>query len=229
MKFKLVVASALAILAFSLPVFMVHALPSGITVDGDPSDWTALGLSTIGTDPPYNIKSYHDISSDLLEVWACMDSSCLYLMMKVRGGDSYDFRQVAYEVWMNVDPNAGTGSVGKWDYAAILGSRSYTYLFNWNETTLSFSAVNNGNYSGKAGGLGYIEWGIPMTIIGNVSSVELMFFTWDSYLDETVNKIQVTVTPTMVIPEFFSTIVLVLPLTIAASAVALLKKRTRHA
>jgi hypothetical protein len=150
-------------------------------------------------------------------------------MMKVRGGDSYDFRQVAYEVWMNVDPNAGTGSVGKWDYVAILGSRSYTYLFNWNETTLSFSAVNDGSYSGKAGGLGYIEWGIPMTIVGNVSSVELMFFTWDSYLDETVNKIQVTVTPTMVIPEFFSTIVLVLPLTIGASAVALLKKRTRHA
>ncbi|MCJ7768553.1 hypothetical protein MUP79_09205 [Candidatus Bathyarchaeota archaeon] len=231
MKLKLVVASVLAILTLSLPVFMVHALPSGITVDGDPSDWTAFGLSAVGTDPPYNTPhSFNPISSDLLEVWTCKNDTHLFLMMKVRGGTP-DITDAGFIISINVDPGQPTGDQGGDDYF-VSASNYGGSLYRWNITTLTWDYVfsSESNVACAHGGLGYIEWGVPVSAIGgNVSNLELDFYTYDkTFNSETVNQIIVTLSPPATIPEFPSLLLLLLPLVAVMTAIMAFKK-SRHA
>lgn len=192
-----------------------------IIIDGNPNDWVALGLSPIGTDPPYNTETYHHISSDLLEAWACRDEVNLYLMIKVRGGYSFDWDRVDYSVWINIDPEADTGAIGKWDYAVSDGHYNLGSLFAWNETILTWSYRSG--LQAHAGSLGHIEWKVPLNIIGNVTDFEFRYYTWDSYLHETVNEIRCTATLNIV-PEFSSFLFLLAFMTTTLMALVFYRK-----
>jgi len=172
--------------------FTIHV--TTITVDGDPTDWEILGLSPVGTDPPYNIETYHHISSDLLEGWAYNDTENLYLMIKVRGGYSFDWDEVSYNVLIDVDPGNGTGSPSGYDYAITDGHYGSGSLYKWNET-LTWEYYKS--LIANPGSKGHIEWKIPLDYIGNPKKVRLEFYTWDNYLDETVNSIEAV----YIIPE----------------------------
>lgn len=184
-------------------VFTVHASTSGgLTIDGDSTDWVAEGLSAVGTDPPYNEPhSYNPICTDLLEAWACKNETHLFLMMKIRGGTP-DFDDAFYVVSMNIDPNGNTGELSGDDYYVSCLYNS-GYFARWNQTTLSWNSISNSNVSSKAGGLGYIEWSIPLSEVGgNVSNLKLYFYTYDRTYDDLVNSITVTLSPPTTIPEF---------------------------
>lgn len=225
MKLKLLFVLISILVLF--PVSIVHATPSGIIVDGDPSDWTAFGLSPVGTDPPYNTPhSYNPICSDLLEAWACKNETMLFLMMKVLGGTP-NFTEALYVVNMNVDPEGTTGDYRGDDYF-VSRNINGAYLYTWNATTLAWNQISS-EVTGKTGDLGYIEWGVPLNEIGgNASSLKLLFYTYDRTYSQLVDSITVTLSPPVTIPEFPFTLMLMLPLATVIVAVAFFKK-SRHA
>jgi hypothetical protein len=211
------------------PVFVAHATPSDIVIDGDSSDWTSAGLSAVGTDPPYNTPhNYNLISSDLLEAWACKNETMFFLMMKVRGGTP-DFTETDYAVFINVDPEGNTGDQFGYDCFVSQVSSGQGVLFPWNTTILTWDMpLPNSKVTGKAGGLGYIEWGVPLNEVGgNASSLKLCFYTYDTTFNELVNEIIVTLSPPVTIPEFSSMLTLALPLAAVIAVVALFKRFRR--
>jgi hypothetical protein len=210
--------------------FAVQASTStGIIIDGDPSDWISAGLSPVGTDPPYNLRhSYNPVCTDLLEAWACKNETMLFLMMKVRGG-APDFQAGFYSVLIDVDPGGNTGDRLGYDYFVAQTSSDGAYLFSWNKTTLTWDQPSNSKVTGKAGVLGYIEWGVPLNEIGgNASSLKLDFYTFDNIHSETVNDITVTLSPPVTIPEFPFTFMLT-PLLAAVIVVVAFFRRFQRA
>jgi len=186
-------------------IFVVQASTStGIIIDGDPSDWTTFGLSPVETDPSFNEPhSYNPVCSDLLEAWACKNQTMLFLMMKVRGGTP-DFDEAQFMVMINVDPDRNTGDQVGNDYF-VAQIKYGGYLFIWNTTTLTWNEpFSNSKVIGKAGGLGYIEWGVPLNEIGSsASNLKLSFVTYDSTFNQEVNNIMVTLSPPITIQDVF--------------------------
>lgn len=175
-----------------------------ITIDGKPDDWLALGANAryVGFDPPYNIELGQVDSSDLLEGWACGDNESLYLMMRVRGS-VFDWVKVSYDVWINVDPSQNSGALNRWDYAVFDVHYDTGDLLKWNETGSQWSYY--AAVEASAGNLGYLEWKVPLSLIGNSTQFEFMFYTWDNDGYVTVNEIDSGV---VTVPEFPSLFIL---------------------
>lgn len=161
-----------------------------IIVDGEIDDWQQAGLRPLATDAAYNIKSYHHISSDLLEGWACRNETCLFLAMKIRGGYSFDWENVMYCVTLDVDLDRRTGSPEGNEYLVKDGMRGFGFLYQWDPETLTWKV--RWPLKTDAGQKGYIEWEVPLHLIGDPEKVRLTFLTWDNYLDETVNSATAT-------------------------------------
>jgi hypothetical protein len=185
---------AIVVYVLLLASFPIVQANGGITIDGNPNDWVALGLSPIGTDPPYNIKSYHDICADLLEAWVHCDSNNLYLMIKVRGGYPADWDTTTYMIGLD-DKNSSTGDPNGYDYV-VGGSQNVGVLLGWNETTLSWNT--KGRLEMAAGDLGYVEWLVPFSYIHVMENVDFEFVSHDKYFG-VVNTIRVN---NVTIPEF---------------------------
>ena len=198
---------------------LVRALGT-IIIDGDPSDWTALGLTPAGTDPPYNIKSYHDICADLLEAWVYHDVDNLYLMIKVRGGYPADWDRNSYLIALDTDMNKSTGDQLGNDYG-VAGSDALGALLVWNETTLSWNG--KAQVEMKAGNTGYIEWRVPFSEISTTGQGDITVASYDDILKETVNTIFLD---NIVIPEFSMPFLLVVPAT-ATLVFAVYRRKTR--
>ena len=152
-----------------------------IIVDGNVSDWIALGLSPLGTDPPNNIEDYHDISSDLLEAWAHMDPENLFPAMKVNGEGTYNFDRIRYRVYLGTDMEDYNVAYFDWDGEGI------GRLFYWDEDAQMWQMLEY--IDTKAGFGGYIEWKVPLILINNSTSISLDFVTIDDYYSEEVNRI----------------------------------------
>jgi hypothetical protein len=160
-----------------------------IIVDGDPSDWLALGLAPAGADPPYNIKTYQqNICADMLEAWVHNDSAYLYLMIKVRGGYPDKWQTTLYAIMMDTDQNASTGNPEGYDYM-ISAIDAEGWLSIWNKTTLDFEAQKR--ISVAAGDLGYVEWCFLLNDIQHQEKITFTFNTiqQDTAYDGIVNSI----------------------------------------
>jgi PKD repeat protein len=186
------------------PYFRIIQAETSIIIDGNLSDWVALGLTPIGTDSFYNIKNYNDISSDLLEAWAYANLENLYLAMRVNGKGSYNFDEVTYEIYINTDKE-----FYKVKYYYWYDEKGYGYVFYWDEENGTWQARLS-NIEAQAGPDGYIEWRVPFFdeyggrvfdyYSGNVS---MQFTTYDCYYQERVNSICVN----FCLPEQFSSFV----------------------
>jgi len=180
----------------------IHAETTTITVDGNPNDWIELGLNPVGTDPPFNIESYHDICADLLEAWVYNDTENLYFMIKVRGGYPEDWDRNTYFISIDADKNLETGGGMGWEYI-ISGMDGSAFFSIWNQTTLEFDIKYTLEIA--AGDTGYIEWAVPLNYLNYTGKMDLKFSTWDNILKETVNSI--TVKDICIIPEISSNII----------------------
>lgn len=198
---------------------------ASITVDGDPSDWTALGLSSMGTDPAFNIQPYHDTCTDLLEAWACNDSINFYLMIKVRGGYPDEWDTTMFQILMDTDQNLNTSSPEGAEYE-VIGFKGQD-LSKWNATTLEFETKRLVPVAAGSGG--YVEWSV---FLGDTQSPNKTDFTFntvhkhDSALDGVVNTITLK---DIVVPEFPSS--LLVPVFVFAASVPVLicRRKARHA
>lgn len=202
-------------------IFVIPVHAADIVVDGDPSDWTALGLTPLGTDPPYNIKSYHDTCADLLEAWVYYDSNNLYLMIKVRGGYPDDWDNNVYFIALDTDQNSHTGSQIGAEYV-VMGSDGSGALYVWNKITLEFDFEKFIPIA--AGDLGYVEWCVSLEDIQRPEKANLKFDTFDDIFDDTVNTIYLH---DVAIPEFPSFLILPLFMIATSLAVTIYKKRNQ--
>jgi hypothetical protein len=152
----------------------------------------------------------------------------LFLMMKVRGGTP-DFDEANYVANINVDPDGNTGDQSGDDYFIAQISSGMCGLFPWNTTILTWgSPLPNSKVTGKAGGLGYIEWGIPLNEIGgNASNLKLYFYTYDKTYSDLVNSITVTLSPPTTIPEFpsLATLMIAIVMTSLAPIILVAKRK----
>jgi len=174
------------------PCFHIVQAEGSIVIDGDVSDWIALGLSPVGTDPPNNIQDYHDISSDLLEGWAYADLENLYLAMKVNGDGSYNFDRIRYRVYLSTDTEYYNVAYFDWNGEGI------GRLFYWDDEAGIWQMLEY--VDTHAGFEGYIEWKVPLTSINNPVSTSLAFVTIDDYYSEEVNRIEGTVSRPQELP-----------------------------
>ncbi|MGQ9691199.1 MAG: Ig-like domain-containing protein [Thermoproteota archaeon] len=164
------------------PCFHIVQAEGAIVIDGDISDWIALGLSPVGTDSPNNIQSYHDVSSDLLEGWAYIDLENLYLSMKVNGDGSYNFDRIRFRVYLTTDTEYYNVAYFDWDGEGV------GRLFYWDGEAGMWQMLEY--VDTQAGLKGYIEWKVPLTSINNPVSISLAFVTIDDYYSEEVNRIE---------------------------------------
>ena len=167
----------------------------GILIDGNPIDWTTLGLKPVGTDAPYNIESYDESCSDLLELWVYVDSDYFYLMIKVAGGYPESWDRYGYLISLDTDRNSKTGDQTGCEYI-IVGVDGYGRLGVWNSITLEHDYRN---CDMKAGNLGYIEWRVPISSLNLNGSPDVYAGTFDDTFDRIVNFIAVKKTAS---PEF---------------------------
>jgi hypothetical protein len=175
------------------PCFHITQANSIILIDGNISDWLALGLSPIGTDPPNNVGD-HDISSDLLEAWAYTDTENLYLAMKVNGGGFYNYDNVEYQIYLNTDTETYKVKYFHW-----YDDKGYGYLFYWDEGSEIWQ-TRIPSLEAHAGPGGYIEWKVPYfdsygmrALEYNSTLISLRFTTFDNYYGEEVNSIRATI------------------------------------
>ncbi len=196
-----------------LSIQTARAEGQAITIDGDPSDWEALGLRPVATDPPYNIESYHDTCADLLECWVYNDTSNLYFMIKVRGGYPSDWDNTAYLITIDADRNENTGNELGWDYS-VFSKDAQAFTMVWNEEILDWDKLEDINVA--AGSIGHIEFRVSLESMDLSEEIDLVYGTYDDILSEGVNS--VTVNHVSVIPEFPS--LLILPLFMIATLLA---------
>jgi len=220
-KVTLLVELTILFSLFLLVLPMKQVVAEGsIVVDGDSADWEDLGLAPMGTDPPYNKQSYHDICADLLEAWVYTSTENLYLMIKVRGGYPDDWNTNAFDIYLDIDRNSATGDPVGSDYL-VRGFASTGSFYEWNTSTLEWDYKKQ--IPVAAGGLGYVEWVVSLEDVGFEGEIHIDFTTWDKTYLQQVNVIHLF---DVMIPEFQSLIILPLLMMITLLVTIIFRRRT---